>query len=146
MKHCVDPMLVHCLRCWLSIKPALVQRLGFAGLRVWQCILLAGEYKPTPTQCLLNIGPASLVLASIHSVLVSTSCWRDCLHIAYTAPMQSYCWPASYTIARHRTNARYTDTFPAILTIPAQCFESMLGYCWPTVCDVGPHSAWRQTR
>ena len=32
------------------------------------------DYKPTPTQCLLNVGPASPVLASIHSVLVSTSC------------------------------------------------------------------------
>ena len=35
-----------------------------------------GEYKPTPTQCLLNVGPASPVLASIHSALVSTSCWQ----------------------------------------------------------------------
>ena len=35
-----------------------------------------GEYKPTPTQCLLNIGPASPVLASIHSALVSTPSWR----------------------------------------------------------------------
>ena len=33
-----------------------------------------GDYKPTPTQYLLNVGPASPVLASIHSVLVSTSC------------------------------------------------------------------------
>ena len=33
-----------------------------------------GNYKPTPTQCLLNVGPASPVLASIHSVQVSTSC------------------------------------------------------------------------
>ena len=31
------------------------------------------DYKPTPTQCLLNVGPASPVLAGIHSVLVSTS-------------------------------------------------------------------------
>ena len=35
-----------------------------------------GEYKPTPTQCLLNVGPASPMLASIHSALVSTSFWR----------------------------------------------------------------------
>ena len=32
------------------------------------------DYKLTPTQCLLNVGPATPVLASIHSVLVSTSC------------------------------------------------------------------------
>ena len=35
-----------------------------------------GEYKPTLTQCLLNVEPASPVLASIHSILVSTSCWQ----------------------------------------------------------------------
>ena len=35
-----------------------------------------GDYKPTPTQCLLNVGPALPALASIHSALVSTSCWR----------------------------------------------------------------------
>ena len=32
-------------------------------------------HKLTPTQCLFNVGPASPVLASIHSALVSTSCW-----------------------------------------------------------------------
>ena len=64
------PILAHRLRRWPSIKPALVQRLVFAGLRVLQC-------KPTPTQCLLNVGPASPVLPSIHSTVVSrpTSCW-----------------------------------------------------------------------
>ena len=36
------------------------------------------DYKPTPTQCLLNAGPASPVLVSIHSVLVITSCWDTC--------------------------------------------------------------------
>ena len=43
-----------------------------AGLLV---VTADGEYKPTPTQCLLNVGPVSPVLGSIHSVLVSTSCW-----------------------------------------------------------------------
>ena len=49
---------------WPSIKTTLVERLVFAGLRVWQC-------KPTPTQSLLNVGPASPVLASIHLTVVS---------------------------------------------------------------------------
>ena len=35
-----------------------------------------GECKPRPTQYMLNAGPASPVLASIHSALASTSCWR----------------------------------------------------------------------
>ena len=65
---------------WPSIKTALVQSLVFAELRsiaAGLVILTAGgEYKPTSTQCLLNVGPASPVLASIYSALVSTSCWR----------------------------------------------------------------------
>ena len=38
---------------------------------VWYCLQLTSgrNYKPTPTQCLLNLGPASAVLAIIHSVL-----------------------------------------------------------------------------
>ena len=60
-------MLANHLRRWPSIKPALVQRLVFTGLRT------GGQYKPTPVQCLLNIEPAS-VLDSIHSALVSTLC------------------------------------------------------------------------
>ena len=40
-------------------------------------ITAGGDYKPTPTQCLLNVGPASTVLVSIHSALVSTSCCRS---------------------------------------------------------------------
>ena len=49
----------------------------------WRCgdhlptsVTAGGGYKPTPTKCLLNDGPASPVLASIHSVLFSTSCCR----------------------------------------------------------------------
>ena len=34
------------------------------------------KYKLTLTQCLLNVWPASPVLASIHSAIVSTSCWQ----------------------------------------------------------------------
>ena len=74
-------MLAHSLQHWPSIKPALVQRLVFAGscvqLHAGLVVLTAGgEYKPTPTQCLLNVGRVSLVLASIYSALVSTSCWQ----------------------------------------------------------------------
>ena len=74
-------MLAHSLRRWPSIKPALVRRLVFAGscvqLHAGLVVLTAGgEYKPTLTQCLLNVGPTLLVLASIHSALVSTSCWQ----------------------------------------------------------------------
>ena len=99
-KHDVDQMLAHRLRRWPSIKPALVQRLVFAGLRstqetqnictmrrrrwagvvqmLYKCFVFAGnstgrDYKPTPTQCLVNVEPASPVLASKHSVLIGTS-------------------------------------------------------------------------
>ena len=85
------PMLTHCLRSWPSIKPALAQRLVFAGLHsiaAGMVLLPAGgnHYKPTLTQCLLNVGPISSVLASIHSVLVSTSFCR-CRHAGSTGTM-----------------------------------------------------------
>ena len=94
--------LVHRRRLW----PSTIQH--------WTVLSVGGgvstEYKLTPIQCLLNIGPTSQVLASIHSALVSTSCWQKCIHILYTAPMPFKCWPASYTMTRHWTNVRYTDT------------------------------------
>ena len=69
-------MLAHRQRRWSSIKPALDQHLVFAELRsiaAGLVVLAAGnDYKPTPTRCLLNVGSASSVLASIHSALVST--------------------------------------------------------------------------
>ena len=85
------------LRRWPSIKPALVQRLAFAGLR---------SIARWSVKCWASVP----VLASIHSALVSTSLWWECVHMAYTALMPFKCWPASYTMARHRTNARYTST------------------------------------
>ena len=84
------------------------------------------KYKLTPIQCLLNVGPASPVLASIHSALVNTSCWRECVHIVYNKPMPFKCWPATYTMARHRTNVRYTNTLlngGLAWQILAQCFK-----------------------
>ena len=44
-------MLAHRLRRWPSIRPALDQRLVFAGLRAGLLVVTTGwEYKPTPTQ------------------------------------------------------------------------------------------------
>ena len=85
------------LRRRSSIKPALVQRLAFAGLRSIAC---------RSVKCWARV----LVLASIDSALVSTSLWWECLHMAYTALKPFKCWPASYTMPWHRTNARYTST------------------------------------
>ena len=42
-------------------------------------LVLLADYKPKPTQCLLNVGPVSPVLASIHSVLISTSFCHTCI-------------------------------------------------------------------
>ena len=60
--------LVHCRRLW----PSTIQH--WTVLSVGCCV--STEYKLTPIQCLLNVGSASPVLGSIHSALVSTSCWR----------------------------------------------------------------------
>ena len=75
----VDLMLVQCWPTVCNAGSALVQRLVSSGLRSIAAGLLVvltagGEYKLTSTQCLLNVGPASPVLASIYSALVSTSC------------------------------------------------------------------------
>ena len=67
-------MLAHRLRRWPIIKPALVQRLVFAELRAGLLVVTAGgKYKPTLTQCPLNVGPAFTVLSSIYSAPISTS-------------------------------------------------------------------------
>ena len=108
-----------------TVEPTLAQRLLFSGLRVCQYMCsVGGEYKPTLTQCLLNVGPVSGQYPFSPSQYFMLA---GLLHIAYTAPMPFKCWPASYTMARHRINARYTDTLPAIPTIPARCIETKLG-------------------
>ena len=71
--------------CWAAFNSTLV----------WQCILLAestSRHQP--------------------NVWASTSCWSECLNMVYNAPMAFKCWPELYTMARHRTNARYTNTLP----------------------------------
>ena len=102
-------MLAYRLRRWPSIKPALVQRLLFAGLRSMAAGLVVltagGGYKPTLTQCLLDVRPASPVLASIHSALVSTSCWRS----RHDALSQSWVNvdPPSETLAHIQRGAKH---------------------------------------
>ena len=66
-------------QCWSNSDP-LQTSTGSIPRVCWTVGLAVhtagGEYKPTPTQYLFIVGPASLVLANIHSALVSTSCWR----------------------------------------------------------------------
>ena len=59
----VVQMLCTNVLCLLGIAAGLVL-LNAAG----------GDYKLTPSQCLVNVEPVSPVLGSMHSVLVSTSC------------------------------------------------------------------------
>ena len=67
-------MLANSLRCWPSIKPALFLCLMFTELRSIAdglvVLTAGGNYKPTLTQCLLNVGPGSQMLAGILSSLV----------------------------------------------------------------------------
>ena len=73
----------------------------------WSGIVLTagGNYKPTPTQCLLNVGTALPVLASIHIALVGTSCWR------YWHDALSQSWvnvgPPSVTLAHIQRGAEH---------------------------------------
>ena len=72
----------HSQQTW-DVGPMLAHRLRLV-------VLTAGSYyKPTPTQCLLNAGPAPPVLASIYSALDSTSCWRERVHIQHCALLQT---------------------------------------------------------
>ena len=76
---------------WINIGPTLYKCytnvLCLLGIAAGLVLLTAGgDDKPTPTQCLVNVGPASPVLASIHSVLVSTSYCRY-LHAGVTGTM-----------------------------------------------------------
>ena len=105
----VNPMPV---QCWSTVTSCSQQ-----PFNTEQCFLLA-VVCPLSTSwhepMSINIGPASPVLASIQSALVSTSCWQKCVHIVYTAPMPFKCRPASYTMARHGTNVGYTNTLPVV--------------------------------
>ena len=65
-------------------NPMWLVNTAFNSTLVWQCLLL------TPTQCMLNV---------------------ECVYIVYTTPMSFKCWPVLFTMARHQTNARYTDTY-----------------------------------
>ena len=63
------------------------------------------ECKLTPTQCLLNVWPAPPVLASIHSAIVSTSCWQ------YRHGALNQSWvnvgPPSVTLAQIQRGAKH---------------------------------------
>ena len=115
------------LRRWLSIKPALVQCFVFARLCsiAADLVLLTagGDYKPTSTQWLLHVEPASLVLASIHSVLVSTSCYRY-QHAGGTGTMF---W----------IKATVCDAGPRSARRQTRHGNPILGYCWLSVVDSG---------
>ena len=64
--------------CWWRVKA----KNNPMSVKCWASVASAGQYP---------------------SVLVSIQRWRDCVPIAYIAPMLFKCWPASYTMARHRT-------------------------------------------
>ena len=62
------------VQCVEDVGPALYKIMLYkCFVFAWNSSWSGGDYKPTPTQCLLNVGPASPVLASRHSVLMSTS-------------------------------------------------------------------------
>ena len=98
---CVQPSkhkyLYTFVQCWANVEdvgPALykcyTKVLYLLGIATGLVLLntAGGDYKPTPTptQCLFNVGPALPVLASMHSVLVSTSCCGY-LHAGRTVTM-----------------------------------------------------------
>ena len=84
----VEPTLKTLGRRCTNVIMVIFKCFVFARNISWWVLLntAGGDHKQTPTQCLVNVVPASPVLASIHSVLVSTSCCRY-LHARSTGTM-----------------------------------------------------------
>ena len=89
--------------CWRRVKADT----DLMSVKCWTSVASACQYPFSPSQYFM--------LAGLRA------------HIAYTALIPFKCWPVLDTMAWHRTNARYTDTLPAIPTKPAACFEPILG-------------------
>ena len=67
-------------RCWADVLQMLYKCFVFSGNSSWSGIAYCWwRLQADTTQCLLNDGPASPMLASIHSVLASTSCCGTCM-------------------------------------------------------------------
>ena len=94
----VNPIPV---QCWSTVA-------GSGHQPFWTVLFVGGgvstEYKLTPIQCMLNVGPASQVLGSIHSALVSTSLmlWTKA---GLMLARRLWRWPTFS--AKHDTVARY---------------------------------------
>ena len=68
------------------------------------------------------------MLANINSALVSTACWREWMHIVYTAPMSFKCWPESVLAIIHSalvSTSCWRECVHIVYNAP------MLFKCWP---------------
>ena len=125
-------MLSQRRRCWLHAVLQLGYRWGH---------LVTGDWTRSETHSLkkYKLAVAGQYLFSLSQYFMLAGLRAHSIH----TPVRFRC---SYTMARHRTNALYTNTLQAIPSIPAWCFETKLGWCWPAVSYAGLHSAWRQKR
>ena len=77
--------------CWRWCVHRLQANIGPMFVKLWASVAGVGQYP-------------------FNSIYSQYFMLAEVLHIVYTAPMPFKCWPASYTMARHLTNLRYTDT------------------------------------
>ena len=109
----------------------------------------------TLTQCWTKSGPSSATLAQHQTSTGSTPrvcgsgsayCWRRVQ--ANTDPISVKCWASVAGAGQYL----FSPSQYLMLAVPA-CWWYRLDAlnqswvkCWPSICDAGPHSAWRQTR
>ena len=111
---------------------------GLRSIAAGLVLLTAGgNNKPTPMQCLLNVGPASPVLTSNYSAPVSTICWRERVHIQGGVLLQTVKWKyllisqvCIYRLLEGRWQALLQTTKCKYLLISKVCTYRLLEGLW----------------
>ena len=116
-----------------------VQMLYKCFVFAWNSSWSGGDYKPTPTQCRLNFGPASPVLASRHSVLMRTSFVTICNRLRSFAIVCDGLQPFAIVCDHLRSFATVCDHLRSFATVCdrlrpfAIICDSLLPFA--TICD-----------
>ena len=106
----------------------------------------ARDVDPMLVRCWSNASAPSSTLSQHQTSTGSTSrdCWAVCWYAsgycwrqvqAYTDTMSVKCWASVAGAGQYP----FSPSQYSMLAVPARCFEPNLGYCWPAVCDAGPH-------
>ena len=130
-----NTMLAHRLRRWPSIKPALVQRLVFAGLRVWQCCWrqVQANTAPMSVKCWASVACTGQHPSSTSQYFMLAGLRAHSMHLSNVV------WPGNGLMHATQTHCRLYGLYQH-----DAMNQSWVN--WAAVCEAGPHSVWRQTR